>query len=178
MVVSPRCLERGPSSTPSHHPCEGRPPAFQASRAKRATHSAVASAACLEGRPGPVTPSTNAVQTRRSGVAFLHLPPNKTRRGHHVSFCIAAKSAKWPLLTGNSLCRRSSVLVRPTVVGATSVVPKKQFGRKYAQNLVGGCIGRSPRFDHTGVRRGSHRHQIQPRRGAEHAEGFGCRKIQ
>src|SRR3981081_632336 len=58
MVVSPRCLERGPSSTPSHHPCEGRPPAFQASRAKRATHSAVASAACLEGRPGPVTPST------------------------------------------------------------------------------------------------------------------------
>src|ERR1700742_774297 len=48
MVVSPRCLERGPSSTPSHHQCEGRPPALQASRAQRATHSAVASAACLE----------------------------------------------------------------------------------------------------------------------------------
>src|ERR1700738_2897452 len=58
MVVSPGCLERGPSSTPSHHPCEGRPPAFHASRATRASHSAVASAACWEGRPGPVTPST------------------------------------------------------------------------------------------------------------------------
>src|SRR5882757_6364579 len=43
------------SVTPS---CEGRPPAFQASRAQRAINSAVASAACLEGRPGPVTPST------------------------------------------------------------------------------------------------------------------------
>jgi hypothetical protein len=41
-------LERGLSSTPSHHQCEGRPPAFQASRATRATNSAVASAACLE----------------------------------------------------------------------------------------------------------------------------------
>ena len=46
--------------TPSHHQCEGRPPTLQASRAKRATHRAVASAACLEGRPGPVTPSTAA----------------------------------------------------------------------------------------------------------------------
>src|SRR6478672_4993679 len=44
--------------TPSHHQCEGRPPAFQAGRAKRATNAAVASAACLEGGPGPVTPST------------------------------------------------------------------------------------------------------------------------
>src|SRR6478672_6354531 len=25
-MVSPRCLERGQSSTPSHHQCEGRPP--------------------------------------------------------------------------------------------------------------------------------------------------------
>jgi hypothetical protein len=40
-----------PSSTPLHHQCEGRPPAFQASRATRVTNSAVASAACLEG-PG------------------------------------------------------------------------------------------------------------------------------
>src|SRR6202158_4153439 len=52
MVVSPLCLERGLSSTPSHHQCEGRPPAFQASRATRATNSAVASAACLEGPRG------------------------------------------------------------------------------------------------------------------------------
>src|SRR6266478_4687258 len=52
MVVSPRCLERGLSSTPLHHQCEGRPPAFQASRATRATNSAVASAACLEGPRG------------------------------------------------------------------------------------------------------------------------------
>src|SRR3977135_1588272 len=44
--------------TPSHHLCEGRPPALQASRAQRAINSAVASAACLEGGPGPVTPST------------------------------------------------------------------------------------------------------------------------
>src|SRR5258705_12986667 len=55
MVVSPRCLERGRNpSTPSHHPCEGRPPALQASRAQRAIDSAVASAACVEGRPGPL----------------------------------------------------------------------------------------------------------------------------
>src|ERR1700690_212753 len=55
MVVSPRCLERGANpSTPSHHQCEGRPPAFQASRAQRAINSAVASAACLEGGPGPL----------------------------------------------------------------------------------------------------------------------------
>src|SRR6266478_9015514 len=40
------------SSTPLHHQCEGRPPAFQASRATRATNSAVASAACLEGPRG------------------------------------------------------------------------------------------------------------------------------
>src|SRR6266478_4244102 len=52
MVVSPRCLERGLSSTPLHHQCEGRPPAFQASRATRATNSAVASAACLKGPRG------------------------------------------------------------------------------------------------------------------------------
>src|SRR5258705_2871578 len=57
MVVSPRCLERGRNpSTPSHHPCEGRPPALQASRAQRAIDSAVASAACVEGRPGPLPP--------------------------------------------------------------------------------------------------------------------------
>src|SRR4029450_13704921 len=37
--------------TPLHHQCEGRPPTFQASRAQRAINSAVASAACLEGRP-------------------------------------------------------------------------------------------------------------------------------
>src|ERR1700728_3851553 len=37
------------SVTPS---CEGRPPAFQASRATRATNRAVASAACLEGPRG------------------------------------------------------------------------------------------------------------------------------
>src|SRR6266404_5011251 len=52
MVVSPCCLERGLSSTPLHHQCEGRPPAFQASRATRATNSAVASAACLKGPRG------------------------------------------------------------------------------------------------------------------------------
>src|SRR5260370_10289653 len=52
MVVSPWCLERGLASTPLHHQCEGRPPAFQASRATRATNSAVASAACLEGPRG------------------------------------------------------------------------------------------------------------------------------
>src|ERR1044071_2345145 len=28
MVVSPRCLERGPTSTPLHHQCEGRPPSL------------------------------------------------------------------------------------------------------------------------------------------------------
>src|ERR1700687_2665752 len=56
MVVSPRCLERGLSSTPSHHQCEGRPPAFQASRATRATNSAVASAACLDAPRGPRSP--------------------------------------------------------------------------------------------------------------------------
>src|SRR5438874_13450608 len=62
MVVSPRCLEqRLIPPTPSHHQCEGRPPALQASRATRASNSAVASAACLEGRPGPVTPSTISV---------------------------------------------------------------------------------------------------------------------
>src|SRR6202035_1360911 len=38
--------------TPSHHQCEGRPPAFQPSRATRATNSAVASAAWLEGLRG------------------------------------------------------------------------------------------------------------------------------
>src|ERR1700686_566502 len=52
MVVSPRCLARGLSSTPLHHQCEGRPPAFQASRATRAINSAVASAAGLEGPRG------------------------------------------------------------------------------------------------------------------------------
>src|SRR5260370_14131286 len=52
MVVSPWCLERGLASTPLHHQCEGRPPAFQASRATRATNSAVASAACLKGPRG------------------------------------------------------------------------------------------------------------------------------
>jgi hypothetical protein len=41
------------SVTPS---CEGRPPAFQASRATRATNSAVASAACLEGLRGSPLP--------------------------------------------------------------------------------------------------------------------------
>src|SRR5438128_948551 len=49
--------------TPSHHQCEGRPPALQASRAQRAINSAVASAACLKGRPGPVTPSTDHPST-------------------------------------------------------------------------------------------------------------------
>jgi hypothetical protein len=43
-----------PSSTPLHHQCEGRPPAFQASRATRATNSAVASAACLGRSRGPL----------------------------------------------------------------------------------------------------------------------------
>src|SRR5438445_8616920 len=51
--------------TPSHHQCEGRPPALQASRAQRAINSAVASAACLKGRPGPVTPSTAAASWAR-----------------------------------------------------------------------------------------------------------------
>src|ERR1700682_492564 len=55
MVVSPRCLERGANpSTPSHHQCEGRPPARQASRAQRAINGAAASAACLAGGPGPL----------------------------------------------------------------------------------------------------------------------------
>src|SRR5947207_5650003 len=66
MVVSPRCLEqRLIPPTPSHHQCEGRPPALQASRATRASNSAVASAACLEGRPGPVTPSTFVARSNR-----------------------------------------------------------------------------------------------------------------
>jgi len=36
-LVGAGALEQGPSSTPSHHQCEGRPPAFQASHATRAT---------------------------------------------------------------------------------------------------------------------------------------------
>ena len=39
------------------HVRDDRPPSKQAARSD--THSAVASAACLEGRPGPVTPSTS-----------------------------------------------------------------------------------------------------------------------
>src|SRR6266481_5219636 len=62
MVVSPGCLERGLSSTPLHHQCEGRPPAFQASRATRATNSAVASAACLEGPRGARYPICGCIE--------------------------------------------------------------------------------------------------------------------
>src|SRR5260370_35536876 len=52
MGVPPGRLERGLPPPPFHHQCEGRPPAFQASRATRATNSAVASAACLKGPRG------------------------------------------------------------------------------------------------------------------------------
>src|SRR5262245_22687326 len=48
MVVSPRCLERGPSSTPSHHQCEGRPPPKTTAR-RAPSNSAVASAVGLGG---------------------------------------------------------------------------------------------------------------------------------
>src|SRR3984957_1596931 len=74
MVVSPRCLERGLSPTPSHHQCEGRPLAFQASRATRAINSAEASAACLEGPRGPLPHLRNrdlAGQERAMGALQL-----------------------------------------------------------------------------------------------------------
>src|SRR5258707_5113772 len=51
-----------PSSTPLHHQCEGRPPAFQASRATRATNRAVASAACLEGPRGARYPICGCIE--------------------------------------------------------------------------------------------------------------------
>ncbi len=51
-----------PSSTPLHHQCEGRPPAFQASRATRATNRAVASAACLEGPRGARYPICGRIE--------------------------------------------------------------------------------------------------------------------
>src|ERR1700722_19048767 len=70
MVVSPRCLERGLSPTPSHHQCEGRPLAFPASRATRAINSAEASAACLEGPRGPLP--------------HLRTVLNSTRRANHL----------------------------------------------------------------------------------------------
>src|SRR5882762_7919867 len=55
-----------PSSTPLHHQCEGRPPAFQASRATRATNRAVASAACLEGPRGARYPICGCIGRRHS----------------------------------------------------------------------------------------------------------------
>src|SRR5207302_10012155 len=53
MVVSPRCLERGSSLRLRHtiNVRDDRPPSKQAARSAP-PNSAVASAACLEGRPG------------------------------------------------------------------------------------------------------------------------------
>src|SRR5207245_11044093 len=60
MVVSPRCLERGSSLRLRNtiNVRDDRPPSKQAARSAL-PNSAVASAACLEGGPGPVTPSTH-----------------------------------------------------------------------------------------------------------------------
>src|SRR5207302_11474587 len=64
MVVSPRCLERGSSLRLRHtiNVRDDRPPSKQAARSAP-PNAAVASAACLEGRPGPVTPSTTHTAT-------------------------------------------------------------------------------------------------------------------
>src|SRR5882757_10451830 len=51
------CSEAHPSMPSHHHVRDDRPPSKQAAR-RAHPNSAVASAACLEGRPLPVTPST------------------------------------------------------------------------------------------------------------------------
>src|SRR6202165_5228247 len=97
MAVSPGCLERGLSSTPSHHQAEGRPPAFQASRATRATNSAVASAACLEGPRGARYPICGCIgrpafPTPSIGRRFMHNSGASRRGNADVHLVVIARS--------------------------------------------------------------------------------------
>src|SRR5258706_9583925 len=92
-----------PSSTPLHQQGEGRPPAFQASRATRATNRAVASAACLEGPRGarypicgcighPAFPAPSIVKSGET--VFAKLGPIAPRdRGVVFGVAVIARSA-------------------------------------------------------------------------------------
>src|SRR5467141_4053553 len=112
-----------PSSTPLHHQCEGRPPAFQASRATRATNRAVAGAACLEGPRGarypicgcierPAFPAPSIVKSGET--VFAKLGPIAPRdRGGATSLRGAKRRSNPLLLRGNMDCFASLAMTNP-----------------------------------------------------------------
>src|SRR3984885_978699 len=137
------------SVTPS---CEGRPPAFQASRATRATNRAVASAACLEGprgarypicgcsgRPAFPTPSLGERFLQQLGRiaprgAKTHVwigPPSLrgAQRRSNPYFLCCAMDCFAPLAMTTSMSTASMSKRLADKLGAFQPVSPRQFGR-------------------------------------------------
>src|SRR5437899_1426619 len=107
MVVSPRCLERGSSLRLRNtiNVRDDRPPSKQAARSAL-PNSAVASAACLEGGPGPVTPSTKShrLPTLRRQFEFRKLESRSNRASDQGPIAVAL--GRLPRMRWNDRLRR------------------------------------------------------------------------